>query len=147
MHAEALASGPVVVLEGGVKSAFLLAEAADPFDTARASLQSSELAPSLAVGSDFLQLQDRSGRYFTVFGDLNPSLDWEFRDGPHIRAEGVRLPDMAAVSACFVECRWEDLFVAVIGTIARRAPHPLWVLDNADVVWAATAIDPVRLSL
>jgi hypothetical protein len=54
---------------------------------------------------------------------------------------------MTTVTACVIECRWEDLFAWAVGAIASRLSQPCWVLDGNGVLWAADSIDLDRLQL
>jgi hypothetical protein len=60
---------------------------------------------------------------------------------------GADQPDLQTVSACYVECRWEDLFTDVVSRMSAKLDFPLWVLDSDGNVWSADAIDPDRLVL
>jgi hypothetical protein len=101
------------------------------------------------LGEDpVVQLVDGAGRLFTVFGEYEDRYFLEDWGGPLRPAgDGVVIPDLRAVVVCSVECRWEDLFVAVVGRLARRVARPMWVLDGMDVVWNADTIDIDRLAL
>ncbi len=62
-------------------------------------------------------------------------------------AEGVHLPDMLSLTACAIECRWEDLFCAEVKALANALHLPSWVLDGDGVLWPADAVDPARVRL
>ncbi|GAA0957674.1 hypothetical protein GCM10009554_68740 [Kribbella koreensis] len=102
-----------------------------------------------AWGQDpMVQLVDGGGRVLTVFGEYE---DRDFLEGPDVvlvpGGEGVVIPDLRAVAVCSVECRWEELFVEVVGRLAGRVSAAMWVVDGKDVVWGAGAIDVERVAL
>lgn len=99
-------------------------------------------------GDRMVQLKDSGGRYLTIYGDVADRYFSEDWSGPFVPADdSVRIPDLRAVAACSVECRWNDLFVATVRRLARELTHPFWVLDEMDVVWNADAVDVKRLVL
>lgn len=93
------------------------------------------------------QLRDEQGRLFTVFARLDPNEGWDWRDGPvtHV-GEGPK-PDMQVSSACWIECRWEELFVANVRALAFALADKSWVLDGDDVLWPAEDVDAARVRL
>ena len=127
-----------------MKSAFLLSEDAELVDKVSKVL-GRHGAP---ISSDkVIQLSDERGRLLTIFGELDPAFDWEWRDGPIVMFDGSPTPPVASMTACVVECRWEDLFASTMAVIAAGVAENLWVLDGDGVLWPAQAVDPGRVRL
>jgi hypothetical protein len=90
-----------------------------------------------------VQLTDSQGRLLTVFGDSDTDV-WNYRDGPFAGPDG-ELVDTSSMSACVIECRWQDLFVGIAQYLAGQIPEPTWVLDGNDVIWPSGDVDPARV--
>jgi hypothetical protein len=93
-----------------------------------------------------VRLGDANGRSLLAYRH-DEEFAWEYRDGPHRLGSGIAIPDMSAMTGVHIECRWEDLLAATVHGLAMQLKHPCWLVDNDGVVWEATAIDPLRLSL
>jgi hypothetical protein len=93
------------------------------------------------------QLSDTEGRLLTIFGDLDPALDWEWKDGVIVMFDGSAIPPESAITACSVECRWEDLFASTMATIGDELAEKAWVLDGDGVLWPVQEVDPERVKL
>jgi hypothetical protein len=129
-----------------VKGAFLISDDSNLFRDARAVLLKLGAKSSDDSGG-VAQLRDEAGRLFTIFGRIPAESEWEVREGPFEVGSGSGIPDMATVTACAIECRWEDLFATVVGRIAAQLPGPCWDLAGNGVVWAADSLDSERLHL
>lgn len=93
------------------------------------------------------QIEDDSGYLFTVFGDVGPESEADLRAAP-IRVRGdVSGLDQATATACWVECRSEDVFVQWVRMVAAQRMNPLWVLDGDGAMWNVEALDPAELRL
>ncbi|WP_328992067.1 hypothetical protein OG394_37575 [Kribbella sp. NBC_01245] len=93
------------------------------------------------------QIEDDSGYLFTVFGDVGPESEADLRAAP-IRVRGdVSGLDQASATACWVECRSEDVFVQWVRTVSAERMTPTWVLDGDGVIWNVEAVDPDELQL
>lgn len=129
-----------------MKSAFLISLGEAFFEEVMESLVLDGADCTADFGGQ-VQLQDEEGRLFTVY-PVDPDHAYEYREGPFVPAgPDVDVPDMRTAIACSVECRWEDLFVATVGRLAARLRRPMWVLDNRNVVWDASTVDPTRVAL
>lgn len=129
-----------------MKGAFLLSESQSLFSDACAALV--RRGATYAEGDGGVaQYRDAEGRLFTLFGTVDPEFDWEFREGPFSLAGQAVMPDMSTVTACSVECRWEELFAVVVKAIASELTTPAWVLDGDGVLWLASEVDPKRIRL
>lgn len=93
------------------------------------------------------QVEDRSGVLFTVFGDVGHMGESESRAAPAAVCGDVRDLRQDAATACWVECRSEDVFVRWIREIAAGLADPIWVLDGDGVLWAVESLDPSELVL
>jgi len=127
-----------------MKSALLVSPRPDLFTLVANAL--------VADGAEFaegaggvVQLTDALGRILTVFGDADLELQ-ELRKVSLVGPDGA-VVDTAHVSACVIECRWEDLFVETMKRLADLLPEPLLVVDGDDVVWPAGKVDPARVKL
>jgi hypothetical protein len=125
-----------------MKSAFLIAFSDNLFEDVGAFLH--------AEGAFYdpgrvAQFRDQNHRFFTVFPWVGP--ESEVRIGPFVSADGSPIPDMSSISACIIECRWEDLFVTYVARIARALGQRAWILDSECVIWPAEAVDPERVRL
>jgi len=127
-----------------MKSALLVSARSDLF-----SLVSSALIDDGADYTDgaggVVQVTGSSGRMLTVYGDAES----ERRELSHVTLawpEGA-VVETSQLSACVVECRWEDLFAETMARLAALVPAPVWVIDGNDVVWPAAHVDPARVSL
>jgi hypothetical protein len=129
-----------------VKGALLLAESPHVF-TATADVLRGEGATYIDADGGVVQLTDDDGRLLTVFKQIGEATERTYRDDVEAVMPGVQPPDMSLVTACDVECRWEDLFVSVMRLLADRLTEPVWVLDGDGVLWAAGAVDPRRVVL
>lgn len=129
-----------------MKSAFLISEGPGLFVEIRDALMRTGSA-SLNDDGYFVQFNDGQGRLLSVVGHDTPETEWEFRDGPFVLRNNASLPDMQSISACLVECRWEDLFASVAARLAGELQRPLWALDSDGSLWPATAVDPDRIIL
>jgi hypothetical protein len=96
---------------------------------------------------DASQLTTPDGRLFTVFGSIPPGTEWEYDTGPYVPAGMAVIPDMTRVTVCFIECRWEDLFVDLVRKVAVRLGAPTWVLDSNRVLWVASEVDASDVAL
>jgi hypothetical protein len=131
-----------------VKSAFLLSDDPTLFGQVVAALHDVSPEQVEASAQFVAQIRDDADRLFTVYSDVSPGCEWEYREGPFVLAyPEMRLPDFASVTACVIECRWEDLFVAHVRRIADRLSQPAWVLDSDGVVWPADNVNPHRVLL
>jgi hypothetical protein len=127
-----------------MKSAIVLSAAADLCEQAAAALAE---AGAESGPDGFAQLVDDRGRYFTWYGPAGPEFEYDLRDPPEsVRGAGTP-PDIHTASACYVECRWEDLFIDLVQRISRRVSESVWVLDSAGVLWLAEELDPNELRL
>lgn len=90
------------------------------------------------------QLQDERGRLFTMFIDTG---DDEWRHEPVTPACDGPQPDLETASACWIECRWEEMFTALVRMIALALPTTSWVIDGDGVLWPAADVDPARVRL
>ena len=79
--------------------------------------------------------------------DERPDVAWAYRDGPHLPGPGVTLPNMSAIVAYGIDCRWEDLFARLVRAVTEISGQPAWVLDNDAVVWDARTVDPTKVRL
>lgn len=129
-----------------MKSAFLLAESASLFDDARDVLvrEGADYTPD---HGGLAQAWDPQGRLLNMFGTYPPESEWEYREGPFDLETAAPPADMDRVTACYVECRFEDLFVATVARIAAAVPHATWVLDSNGTMWDAASVDPARVRL
>ncbi|TDW79610.1 hypothetical protein [Kribbella sp. VKM Ac-2566] len=92
-----------------------------------------------------VQVEDKSGFLFTVFGVIGPEHD--LRAAPTDVRGDVSGLDQSTATACWVECRSEALFVRWVRAIASRRPDPTWVLDGDGVLWSADSLDASGLVL
>ncbi|WP_282695780.1 hypothetical protein [Streptomyces sp. CC208A] len=95
---------------------------------------------------DVVQLEDEQGHLFTLY-EVDPSADWDWREGPDSLRPGVQVPDMANATACMVECRWEEMFARVVHRISANLSRATWVLDGDGVLWDASDVDPSEVCL
>lgn len=93
------------------------------------------------------QLRDQQGRLFTVFARPDPEGDWEWRRGPVTLAREGLQPDLEMSSACWIECRWEEMFATRVRELALALPELSWVLDGDGVLWRAEDVDPLQVRL
>lgn len=77
------------------------------------------------LGGEVVQLEDQTGRLFTLYERVPKGTEWEFRDEPVTTAQGVHRPDLQRVTACPFECLWPDLVARLAGVAGtdRRGPH------------------------
>lgn len=115
-----------------MKGAFLVATTAELFDHLTEAMQQvTRSATSVAAGA--AQYVDPSGRLFTVYAPVEEPHRWEVREGPFTLQSGSAIPDMSTVSACPVECRWEDLFAGLVSELSAVLPaispgeHVRWI--------------------
>lgn len=127
-----------------MKGAFVVSSDMHVFDEARDALVR---IGAKATEDDVVQLQDELGRLFTIYRSIDPSTDWEWREGPFISRADVEPPDMTKATACWVECRWEDLFASVMRRLAEALSTTAWVLDGDGVLWPASEVDPREVRL
>jgi hypothetical protein len=135
-----------------MKSAFLLCEHtsnSELFELLSASLPEASSSPASEFGQRILQLRDAQARLFTVFeiATNGGAFEFDLRQPPDRVEPGVVVPDLGRVAACYIECRWEAWFVALVGRVAVGLRQPAWVLDSDGALWAADDIDPSRLVL
>lgn len=57
------------------------------------------------------------------------------------------MPDPLTLSHLIFECRSAAWVAEVGGLIAANVKFPVWVVDGADAVWPAGAVDPDRVVL
>jgi hypothetical protein len=117
-----------------VKGATLVSRRPDLLGRAVAALEDGEL--ELASGEGVIQVRDQSDRLLTMYDNAEPNWEWQETANGGSRIEGV--DEMYGYA---VECRWEDLFVAVVRSLAERLCEQLWVVDGDGVLWSATSID------
>lgn len=128
-----------------MKGAFLVAEDPQLFIKVRDALV--KVGASTATDGAVVQIRDERGNLLTVFRDIPSSTEWEWRQGPFdVQAIG-RLPDFEAATACWIECRSERAFSAMVRHIAEQLPEPAWVVDGEGALWLAAELDPERLRL
>lgn len=127
-----------------MKGAFLVAINLHLEAEVRAALQ--KMGAKFSDEGDVCQLRDDRGRLFTVFVTLESEISWDWQDEPIIMKVGEK-PNMLATTACWIECRWEDLFVRLVETIAAELTTTAWVLDSDGVLWPALQIDQGELLL
>lgn len=121
--------------EEAVKGATLVSPDAELLDKARDLLAG---AHSVTAGDDSFQVVDSMGRHYTFFGVAEP--DWEWRE--HVDTARCPLPaGWPSMHGFAVECRWEDLFVALTMDIASVASGGLWIVDGDGVLWPASEVD------
>lgn len=94
-----------------------------------------------------VQVEDPSGLPFTVFGTLGPEYEAELRAAPTDVHGDVSGLDQSTATACWVECRSEELFVRWVRAIASERREPTWVLDGDGVLWSADSLDARELVL
>lgn len=129
-----------------MKSAFLLAENENLFPDVRDFLVADGWNSSPEYGG-VVQAFDPQGRLLTIFGTVEPEFAWEYQEGP-FTVESLAPPaEMERVTACVIECRFEDLFAATTARLAAALPYPTWVLDSNGAIWDAEAVDPERIRL
>ncbi|MFI5707517.1 hypothetical protein [Kribbella sp. NPDC051620] len=127
-----------------MKGAFLMSEDVDLFDRVSEVLRDRGAVTS---PDKVTQLTDHEGRLLTIYGDLDPDLDWEWRGGNIVMVDGSAPPPLSAMTACLVECRWEDLFALTMATIGVELAATAWVLDGDGVLWPAQEVDPESVTL
>lgn len=98
-------------------------------------------------GRGVAQIEDATGRLFTMYESLSARTDWALDEGPFTVADGVQLPDMGAVIGCDFECRSPDYVAEIARAIALANNAPTWLLDSDDVVWDARHVDPSAVTL
>lgn len=126
-----------------MKSAYLVSYDPDLFLHVRAVL----VEMGAKSSGDGVQLQDEGSRLFTVEGNLNPAVAFDWQVGPFLIEGDFELPDMTAVTPCLIECRWECWFAEIVRHIACKLQSPAWVLDCNGVIWPAAEVDPQRVRL
>jgi hypothetical protein len=97
-----------------LKGAFLISLESELFDDSAHALYLSNPKAIVGKGADTVQLADPSGRLFTMYRDVPDGAMSEITDGPFTLGSGQSVPEMGSVFACPVECRWEDLFTALV---------------------------------
>ncbi|MFE0642644.1 hypothetical protein ACFW2Y_13665 [Streptomyces sp. NPDC058877] len=125
-----------------MKGAYLISTSTDLFDKIHSIL----LEVGAKAAADVVQLDDGQGHLFTVY-EADPSLDWDWREGPFSLRREVQMPDLAGAVACMVECRWEAMFARVVQHISAHLPQTAWVLDGNGVLWDASDVDPSEVCL
>ncbi|WP_410790079.1 hypothetical protein [Kribbella sp. C-35] len=105
------------------------------------------LAGGRTAADQTVQIEDRSGFLFTVFGTIGPEFDADLRASPTDVRGDVSGLDQGSATACWVECRSEALFVRWARAIASERDDRIWVLDGDGVLWSADALDAGRLVL
>ncbi|MFG2840212.1 hypothetical protein ACGFZH_04615 [Streptomyces zaomyceticus] len=120
----------------------MISGSADLFDETRSIL----IEAGAEAAADVVQLDDGKGHLFTVY-EADPSVDWDWREGPISLRRGVQMPDLADAVACVVECRWEGMFAGVVQHISANLSQAAWVLDGNGVLWDASDVDPSGVCL
>ena len=129
-----------------MKSAFLLSTDKELFAHTYGILAS---LPGWVSALSMLQLIDDRGHVFNLWDVPADDPDFEFDLRQPIDGwwgEGIP-PNPAELTACYVECRWEDMFIHWVEYIADRLGAPLWVWDSSGALWPAKGIDPHELLL
>ncbi len=103
----------------------------------------SDAWPDARVADGALQIQDDTGRLFTLFDDAGPT--WEWEDVLH-RLE-LEAGHAHAVKGFAFECRWEDLLSSIGVRLQEQIEKPVWVIDGNGVQWPANGIDVRRIVL
>jgi hypothetical protein len=93
------------------------------------------------------QFRDQRGRLFTVFAHPDPEYAWEWRREPVRSAVEGPHPDLGVSSACWIECRWEEIFTAQVRTLAIALSVKSRVLDGDGELWPAEDVDPAQVRL
>jgi len=127
-----------------MKSAFLLSPDLSLYEHIRDMMANIGVDPT---ADKVIQIREPDGRLFTLESDLGSYFDYELNE-PIKAWRGVgEAPDITKATGCYVECRWEDVFIKWVEYIADRLPYPLWVLDSDGILWPAHNIDPTQLAL
>lgn len=98
-----------------MKGAFLISEEPKLADLVLAAQRD---AGAEVTDDGMAQLRDQQGCLFTMFAYLNPDGYWDWRHGPVTPAGDGPLPGLEVSSACWIECRWEELFTARVRMLA-----------------------------
>lgn len=125
-----------------MKGAYLLSGTPDLADVVLAAMR---VAGAQVTPDGVAQRHDEQGRLFTVFAHPVPEPEW--RSDPMTPAEQGPRPDLEGLTAVWIECRWDDLFVAEVRALALALPTASWVLDGDGVLWPAGSVDPARVRL
>jgi hypothetical protein len=126
-----------------VKGAFVLGNDAELYGDVERTLVSNGAS---AADDRTVQLRDRSGTLFTVFGDV-AAFENDLRDPPiGVRGDDHDL-DQHNATSCWVECRSEEVFVYWVRLIAADRSAPIWVLDGDGILWAAESLNVDELTL
>ena len=127
-----------------MKSALLLSEAPNVYGKVRTIML--DWGAVTDNPGEVVQYADGDGRLLTVFED--PGEDWEEELIESITpAEAGVVPNLPLVSACYIECRWEDLFAAKMRLIAESLSETTWIFDSNGTIWRADRVDPTRIQL
>ena len=81
------------------------------------------------------------------FAPMWPGDEICFTEPPHYPEPGVPMPDFATVHGYGAHCRSEEFFAWMVSEVARMTEHPVWVLDQGNVLWDARNVDPSRVHL
>ena len=127
-----------------MKGAFLLSENSKLFEGVREIL---DRAGAHSSSDRVVQLDDGQDHLLTVFGEMDPAYDWEWREGDIEMFDGSEPPQLANMTACAVECRWENLFANTMAAIGAGLSTQAWVLDGDGVLWPASGVDPASVRL
>lgn len=126
-----------------MKGALLLSDDPQIFEKICALLVSRGGECGGAVGERVAQVRVK-GMLFNAFEGAE--LEDESIE-PFFPEPGVPLPDRATVTGCDLECRSEEVFVALVRDIAALSDAATWILDGNGTVWRAADVDPDRLQL
>ena len=128
-----------------MKGATVLSEDAELIDAFARSLRARGIEHD--VSRDAVVTIDRASGYQFMLERIAPELAWSWQVPPHIPEPGVAMPDLMAVFGYGGDCRSEEYFAQMGGEVARASDKPVWVVDEADVVWDAANVDPARVVL
>ena len=94
-----------------------------------------------------LQVHDPATGLGFYFSLMEPGSELSYTEPPHYPEPGVAMPDFTTVYGYDVDCRSEEFFVRMLSELAGMTKHPIWVLDESDVLWDARNVDPGRVHL
>lgn len=128
-----------------MKGVFLVSEDPGLFFRVREILVG--MGAAISDQGDVVQFADSAGRLFTLFGTIPAGYEWEWREGPFELGSGDRIPDVSALVACWIECRWEEMLASLLSEIGERLDSACWIIDGNGVVWVAGLVDARRVQL